>query len=203
MRLQLEAGDFEDGPGVVGAVVDEGDDGDADVAADERGQAGLRRGFRRSGVVVVVLPLEPVMATILPLRKRAASSSSPMIGQAEVAHLHQFRGVERHAGADHDQVLAAEGQQAVTAGFDHDALFEQGGNLFGQRLGAAHVGDGDLCALPAQKQRGGQAGLAQADDQYFFAFEFHHVFSIPCRPSRDRRRRYCAHVDRCGRRARR
>ena len=48
---------------------------------------------------------------------------------AEVAGLHQFRRIQRHAGAHHDQVLAAEGQQAVAAGLHHDALFEQRRNL--------------------------------------------------------------------------
>ena len=37
-----------------------------------------------SRAVVVVLPLEPVMATTLPLRKRAASSSSPMTGRPKL-----------------------------------------------------------------------------------------------------------------------
>ncbi len=44
-RFELEAGDFEDRPGVVGALVDEGDDGDADVAADQRVEAGLFENF--------------------------------------------------------------------------------------------------------------------------------------------------------------
>jgi len=35
-------------------------------------------------VVVVVFPLEPVMASTFPLRKRAASSSSPMMGRPRV-----------------------------------------------------------------------------------------------------------------------
>ena len=102
--------------------------------------------------VVVVLPLEPVMARILPLRKRAASSSSPITGQAEALGLHQFGRIQRHAGAHHDQVLAAEGQQAVAAGLHHDPLFEQRRNLLGQRLGRAHIGDRHLRALAAQKQ---------------------------------------------------
>ena len=37
-----------------------------------------------SSEVVVVLPLEPVTARILPLRKRAASSSSPMTGRPKL-----------------------------------------------------------------------------------------------------------------------
>ena len=136
-----------------------------------------------TSVVVVVLPLEPVMARILPLRKRAASSSSPMIGQPEAAHLGQLGSIERNAGADDDEVLAAEGEQAVAAGLDLDALFEQRGNVLGQGLGAADVGDGDLGAAAAQKQRRGQAGFAQSDDQNLLAFEFHHVYLGICGPA--------------------
>ena len=62
----------------------------------------------------------------------------------------------------------------MAAGFDHDALFEQGGNVFGEGFGAADVGDRDLGAAAAQKQGRGQAGFAQSDDQNLFAFEFHH-----------------------------
>ena len=43
--FKLEAGDFKDRPGVVGALVDEGDDGNADVAADQCGQAGFQKDF--------------------------------------------------------------------------------------------------------------------------------------------------------------
>ena len=93
--------------------------------------------------------------------------------------LRQFGSIQRHAGADHDQVLAAEGEQAVAAGLHHDALFHQGGDLLGQRLGAAHVGDSHVSAAPAQKQRCRQTGFSQPDDQDFFAFEFQHrVFSF-------------------------
>ena len=119
------------------------------------------------------------MASVLPLRKRAASSSSPMTGRPKLFDLRNFRCVERDAGADDDQVLAAEGEQAMPTGFDHDSLVEQGGNIFGEGFGAAHVGDGDLRAVAAQKQCRSQAGLAQSDDQDFFAFEFHHADLFP------------------------
>ena len=102
-----------------------------------------------------------------------------MTGRPKLLDLHQFGRVERHAGADHDQVLAAEGEQAVAAGFDHDALFEQRGNVLGQGFGAAHVGDRDLRAAAAQKQGRRQPGFAQAHDQNFFAFEFHHWIGVP------------------------
>ena len=71
-----------------------------------------------ASVVVVVLPFEPVMATMLPFRKRAASSTSPMTGMPQLARLHQLRNIERHARADDDQVLIAEGALAVLSGFD-------------------------------------------------------------------------------------
>ena len=100
-------------------------------------------------------------------------------GQAEVARLDQFGRIERHARADDDEVLAAEGEQAVAAGLDVDPLFEEGGNVFRQRLGAAQVGDGDLGAAPAQKQGRGEAGFPQSDDENFFAFEVHHEQSNP------------------------
>ena len=102
-----------------------------------------------------------------------------MTGRPKACDLHQLRGVERHAGRDDDQVLAAKGQQSMAAGFDHDPRFEQGGNLLGQRLGAARFGDRDLRALPAQKQRGGEARLAQPNDQYSFAFSDCHRLQFP------------------------
>ncbi len=58
-------------------------------------------------------------------------------GQAEALGLHQLGRVERNAGADDDEVLAAEGEQAVAAGLDHDAFFEQRRNVFGEGLGAS------------------------------------------------------------------
>ena len=97
-----------------------------------------------------------------------------MTGRPKLASLHQFGCVERDAGADDDEVLTAEGEQAVAAGFDVDALFEQGGNVFGEGFGAADVGDGDLGSATAQKQGGSQAGFAQSDDENLFAFELHH-----------------------------
>jgi len=62
----------------------------------------------------------------------------------------------------------------VAAGFDHNALVEQGGNVFGQGFGAAHIGDGDLRAMAAEKQCGCQPGFPESDDEDFLAFKFHH-----------------------------
>ena len=97
-----------------------------------------------------------------------------MTGQAEAFHLGEFGRIERDTGADNDEVLTAEGEQAVAAGLDHDSLFEQGGNVLGKGFGAADVRNRDLGAATAQKQCRGQTGFSQSDDQNFFAFEFHH-----------------------------
>jgi len=61
----------------------------------------------------------------------------------------------------------------MASGFDHDARLKQGGNFLAQRLGAAQIGDGDLGAATAQEERRGKAGLAEPNDQYFFALQFH------------------------------
>jgi hypothetical protein len=61
----------------------------------------------------------------------------------------------------------------VATGFDHDAVFEKGGNLSGESGGGAHVGDGDLCSASAQKKSCRKAGFTEADDENFFAFQLH------------------------------
>ena len=112
-------------------------------------------------------------------------------GATEVAGLHKLGRLERHAGTDDNQVLTAEGEQAVAAGLNVDALFKQGGDVFRQGFGAADVRDGDLGALVAQKQSRRQTGFAQSDNQNLLAFEFHHwissvsfsrlLYCAPCR----------------------
>ena len=171
--FELEAGDFEDRPGFGGAFVDEGDDGDADVAADERVESGCFEDLadqRRGGGFAVGAGDGERLAA----QEAGGEFEFADDGAAEVAGLHELGCVERNTGADDDEVLAAEGEQAVAAGFDHDALVEQGGNVFGEGFGAAHIGDGDLRAVAAQKQSGGQPGFAESDDEDFLAFEFHH-----------------------------
>ena len=172
--LQLEARHFEHRPGLVGAFVDQSEITGTPMLPPTR--VGMPAALRISPTseVVVVLPLDPVMARVLPLRKRAASSSSPMTGRPKLRTCDQFRRIERDAGADHDQVLAAKRQQAVAAGFDIDAFIEQRGDILGERLCAADIGNRDLGAPPAQKQCRGQAGLSQPDHQYLLALEFHH-----------------------------
>ncbi len=127
-----------------------------------------------TSVVVVVLPLEPVIGQDLSLEEARGQLQLADYGQPEAAHLNQFRRVQGNARTDHDEVLASKGQQPVTTGLDVDAFFEQRGNIFGQRLGAANVGDCNLCAATTQKQRRGQTGFPQSYDQYLLALELHH-----------------------------
>jgi hypothetical protein len=172
--FELEAGDLEDGPGVGRAFGDELDDGEADVAADEGGKAGLPEDFadQRGGGGFAVGAGDGEGAA---LEVAGGEFEFADDGAAEVAGLHQLGGIEGDAGADDDEVLAAEGEQAVAAGFDVDAFVEQRGDVVGESLGGAHVGDGDLGALAAQEQGRGQAGFAESDDENFFAFEIHHA----------------------------
>ena len=97
-----------------------------------------------ASVVVVVLPFDPVMATIGPGRNCAASSISPITVSPKRTRLHQRRRIDRNARADHDQVLSAKGALAVAAGFDRDAMVEQHRDFVAQFVAALGVGDGDL-----------------------------------------------------------
>jgi len=76
-------------------------------------------------------------------------------GQAKLAHLHELGRIERHAGADDDQILPAKGEEAVATGLDRNALLDERGNVFAKRLGAANVRNGDLRAAAAQKKSSG------------------------------------------------
>ena len=125
-RLQLEAG-ISSTITVSALAVGEGDRRGADVAAHQgRNSAGLR--ISPAKVVVVVLPFDPVMATIGPgeLRRQFDLADDRF---AELARLHQRRRINRNTRADHDQVLVAKGTLAVASGLDRDAMIEQSGNL--------------------------------------------------------------------------
>ena len=87
---------------------------------------------------------------------------------AASARLNQLRNIERHAWADHDQVLIAKGALAVLSGLNADAVIEQNRNLLAKLLRRLRVGDGDLGSAFRQKQSAGHAGLAQPDHQHAF-----------------------------------
>ena len=171
--FKLEAGDLENRPCLAGAGVDKSHDRDADVAANQRGQAGSREDFaqqRGGGGLAVGAGDGQDMAP----EEAGGQLQLADDRQAEALYLLQLGGVQRHAWTDNDQILAAEGQQAVAAGLDHDAGFDQGGNFFGQLIGRAHVGDRHPRAAAAQKQRCRQTGFSQSDNQNFLVFEFQH-----------------------------
>ena len=100
---------------------------------------------------MVVLPLEPVMERISVFKKRRQlylTNDRDMKG-ARLIHL---RRVGCHAGAEHDQVLAAEGGVPMATGFDIHAGIEQGRDMLRQRLCAAQVRDRDLRPAPPEEE---------------------------------------------------
>jgi len=176
--LQLEAGNFEYRPAIFAGFINQGDNGDANVASNldlemgggedfstEAGGGGLAvRAGNRNG-----------------LADEEARSQFQFSdhGQAKIVHLDELGGIERNAGADDDQVLAPEGEQAVTSRLHHDALVQQRGKIVSERGGAAHVGDSNQRTLAPEEERSGETGFAESDDQYLFAFEFHaHIYPM-------------------------
>jgi len=103
------------------------------------------------------------MARDFALRKRAASSSSPMTGQAESSLLRQSA-CSMAPGAHHDQVLTAEGKRRGRR-LHHDALFEQAGNVLGSASGCASRRRWTCAPAAAQKTGRGQTGFPQPYDQ--------------------------------------
>ena len=89
--------------------------------------------------------------------------------QAEGADLYELGCGHGDARADDDEVLAAEGEQAVGAGFDHEAFVEEHGELGDEGCGAG-VGDGDAGAALFEEARGGEAAFAEAYYEYAFVF---------------------------------
>ena len=167
--FKLEAGNLEHRPAVLAGFVDQGDDGHADVSAnldaEMRGGEDFSAEAGGGGLAVRAGDGEGLADEEARGQFQFADD-----GQAEIAHLNELGSIERNAGADDDEVLAAEGKQAVASGFDHDALVEQRGNILGERGGTADVGDSHLRTLAPQKERSGEAGFAESDDEYLFAF---------------------------------
>ncbi len=80
-------------------------------------------------VVVVVLPLEPVMATIVSLQEARGQLDFADDRNAEAARVLQRSDIAGNAGAYHNQILIAEGALAVLAGFHRNAAVEQRRNF--------------------------------------------------------------------------
>ncbi len=127
-------------------------------------------------VVVVVLPLEPVMATILPCEEARRQLDFADDRNAEAARVLQRADVAGDSGADHNQILIAEGALAVLAGFHRNAAVEQRRNFSRELILALGIADGDARAARLQKERRGHARLAQSNHQNPFAFDIHKFF---------------------------
>ena len=171
--FELEAGDFKHRPCAVGALFGKRNDGDADVAADERRKSGPLEDFaeERGGGRLAIGAGD---GENLAFEKAGGELQFADDGAAEALGLHQLGCFERHAGAHDDHVLTAEREQAVTTGLNVDSFFKECRDVFGESFCAADVRNSDLSTAMAQKQCRSQAGLSESYDQHFFAFEFHH-----------------------------
>jgi hypothetical protein len=112
--FQLEAGDFEHAPALRAASGNESGDRKADVSAYLRRLAAGVKNFSaqcsRGGFAV-----RPGNCQDAALQKTRRELQLTDDRSAEGAGLDQLRRGERNAGADDDEILAAEGEQAVAA----------------------------------------------------------------------------------------
>ena len=177
-RLQLEARYLEDHNRVRLRGPDQGDRRRANIAADRCGKASSRDDFTRQscgrGLSVGTCYGDDVPGQ--KLRRQLNLADHEL---THSAGLHQGRGIHGDAGADHDEILSAEGAFAVSAGFDRDAVIEQDRNLFAQLVLRLGVRNRDFRPSRLQEQGGGHARLAQADDQNAFVGEIHRLIFQP------------------------
>lgn len=170
--FELEGGDFEDVPGAGGAEFDEIDNGEADVATDEGLPLGVGEDMaeQRGGGGFAIGAGD---GDDVSLERLGGEFELAQQRCAEAENLLDLRRGERDAGGEDDEVLAAEGEHAVAAGFDHHAGFEEGGDFVGEGVGGAGVRDGDTGTTLAEEERGGDTGFAEADDEDAFVLEVH------------------------------
>ena len=172
-RLELEAAQLgdEDCPGL--DVVHGGNQGDADVAADERGKAGrlqhLAQERRSRGLAV-----RPGDADQPPGQEPARRLDfGDDLNPAGTRRL-ELRQVPGHSGADHDQVLAEEGLCAMEAEFEPH--FERG--QFGDDVledgGWPGIGDRHHGSPAAKAAGGGTTAPRQTHHQHALAAQFVH-----------------------------
>ena len=176
--FKLEAGNLEHRPCFGVALINQADYRDADVAAYQRVQAALLENLAGE-CCGCCLAVGAGDGQDFALEKARGQFQLADYRAAEVFGLYEFGRIERHAGAHHDQVLSAESEQSMAAGLHHNALFKQRGDVLGQCLGAAHIGDRHLRALAAQKQRRREAGFPQSHYQNLLAFQIQHRYQSP------------------------
>ena len=119
--------------------------------------------MRPTSVVVVDFPLVPVMATIGPRSQREASSSSPITGTPAAFARADLRKIDRHAGAEHDQVGGFEGRDVVPAQLERDAGRAQCRRLRNLRLA---VGQRHARAAPGEQVRRGDTAPRGSHHQH-------------------------------------
>ena len=153
-------------------VVDQRDDGVADVAADHGGEAGLLEDFadERSGGGLAVGAGD---GEDLAFEEAGRQFEFADDGAAEVAGLHSSGVSSGTPGLTTMRSWRRKVSRPWPPASTLMPSSSKAGNVFGKRFGAADVGDGDLGSLAAQEHGRGQAGFAESDDQNFFAFELH------------------------------
>ena len=150
-RLQLETRYLEHHDGVGLRLLDQGNCRRADIAADRSREAARRDNFTRQsrGRCLSVRPgdSDDVLG-----QKLGCQLNLTDHGLAHRAGLHQRRRIHRNAGADHDEILPAEGAFTVSAGFDRDAVIEQHRNFFSELILRLGIRNRDLRASRLQEQ---------------------------------------------------
>ena len=100
-------------------------------------------------------------------------------GLSRGAGLYQWSSVDRHTGADHDQVLAAEGTLAVAASFHRDSMVEQDWDFIAELVGRLRVRNRHPGTALFQKESRSHARLPEAYHQHAFVFEIHESSVLP------------------------
>ena len=161
-RFELKAGEFQDDRGAGRGLCHQVRDGYADVAADKRGTPGVLEDVadKRGGGGLTIGAGDADDMALQLLRGKfefAGNASAPGSGAFE------NRQFQRDAGRLNEQV------EAIGIGLELGGLREIG--LGGLR---AVIGDDNMGAPRAQEFRGGQTGLAAADDKGPFVGEIRH-----------------------------
>ena len=174
-RLQLEARNLQHNPGVRRRLLDKGNCRRADISPDQRLTSARGDDFagQRGGGGFAVGAGDGHDLSFEEARRQLDFSDDR---DAETAGVLQRADVAGDSGADHNQILIAEGALAVLAGFHRNATVEQRRNFGRELILALGIADRYPCATRLQKERRGHARLAQSNHQNPFAFDIHKFF---------------------------
>src|ERR1700722_3694565 len=98
---------------------------------------------------------------------------------SQTAGLYQLWRVDRHTRTDHDKILSPEGTFTVAAGLDRDPVLQQQQDFIAKLSFRLRIRHRDPRTPRFEKKCGGHAGLAQANDEYTFVFQFHFNKFLP------------------------